>query len=90
MTTTIRSFEPHDVFGLPRGSRVGTDEEPHGSVAREVAALIRYGLPPRAAIAGASHAAHAFFGHTPADRVRFHADPALDPGTLTRPIVEDA
>lgn len=66
----------------------GTDEEPHGSVAREVAALIRYGLPPAAAIAGASHAAHAFFGHTPAGRVRFHADPALDPATLNHPIVE--
>jgi hypothetical protein len=63
----------------------GTDEEPHGSVAREVAALVRYGLPPQAAVAGATHAAYAFFGVTPAGEVTFARDPVEDVSTLAEP-----
>jgi hypothetical protein len=68
----------------------GTDEEPHGSVAREVAALIRYGLPTEIAVAGATTAAHAFLGTAPragdpARLVTFDADPLEDPSVLARP-----
>jgi len=63
----------------------GTDEEPHGSVAREVAALVRYGLPPRAAILGASLGAYAFFGVEPSGQVTFDADPEDDVTALARP-----
>ncbi|MEA2478225.1 MAG: hypothetical protein QOJ07_147 [Thermoleophilaceae bacterium] len=69
----------------------GTDEEPHGSVAREVAALIRYGLPPAAAVAAATSAGHGLLGleppHAggPAALVTFDADPVADPSILARP-----
>jgi imidazolonepropionase-like amidohydrolase len=65
----------------------GTDEEPHGSVAREVAALIRYGLPPADAVAAATTAAHSFFGVDAGSRsVAFDTDPVVDPATLSRPV----
>jgi imidazolonepropionase-like amidohydrolase len=69
----------------------GTDEAPHGSVAREVAALIRYGLPPRAAITAATTAGHALLGveppraGDPVALVTFDADPVADPSALARP-----
>jgi imidazolonepropionase-like amidohydrolase len=69
----------------------GTDEEPHGSVAREVAALIRYGLPPEAAVAAATADGHAVLGleplrpGDPAALVTFDADPVADPAVLARP-----
>jgi imidazolonepropionase-like amidohydrolase len=67
----------------------GTDEEPHGSVAREVAALIRYGLPPEAAIAAATNAAYLGVERPragdPARLVTFDADPVADPPVLARP-----
>jgi hypothetical protein len=63
----------------------GTDEEPHGSVAREVAALIRYGLTPRHAVAAATSDAHAFFGSGGLGRVTFQRDPVADPSVLARP-----
>ena len=69
----------------------GTDEERHGSVAREVAALIRYGLPPHAAITAATQAGHALLGlgppqaGDPARLVTFDADPVADPSVLARP-----
>jgi imidazolonepropionase-like amidohydrolase len=69
----------------------GADEEPHGSVAREVAALVRYGLPPGAAVAAATTAGHALLGldpprpGAPAALVTFDADPVADPSILARP-----
>jgi imidazolonepropionase-like amidohydrolase len=63
----------------------GTDEEPHGSVAREVLALIRYGLPVSDAIAAASSAAHAFFETAHTGAVAFDRDPHEDPGVLAHP-----
>jgi imidazolonepropionase-like amidohydrolase len=69
----------------------GTDEEPHGSVAHEVAVLMRYGLPAPAAVAAVTTTAHAFLGTAvrAGDRARlvtFDADPVLDPGVLARPV----
>jgi imidazolonepropionase-like amidohydrolase len=69
----------------------GTDEEPHGSVAREVAALVRYGVPPPAAVAAASTGARAYLGlpglddGAPADVVTFDRDPRIDAGALAEP-----
>jgi imidazolonepropionase-like amidohydrolase len=69
----------------------GTDEEPHGSLADEVAALVRYGLPPQAAIAAASTGARAFLGlpgledGAPADLVTFAADPRADVAAVRSP-----
>jgi imidazolonepropionase-like amidohydrolase len=69
----------------------GTDEEPHGSVAREVAVLIRYGLPPEAAVQAATTNGHAALGleplrpGDPAALVTFDADPVADPAVLGRP-----
>jgi imidazolonepropionase-like amidohydrolase len=69
----------------------GTDEDPHGSVAREVAALIRYGLPARAAVAAATANGHELLGIEPvregdaAALVTFDADPVDDPTVLARP-----
>jgi Amidohydrolase family len=68
----------------------GTDEEQHGSVAREVGVLIRYGLPPAAAVAAVTTAAHAFLGTgvragEAARLVTFDADPVADPSVLGRP-----
>jgi imidazolonepropionase-like amidohydrolase len=69
----------------------GTDEEPHGSVAAEVAALIRFGVPAPAAIAAATGGARRFLGlpgledGAPADLVLFDRDPRDDPAALARP-----
>ena len=69
----------------------GTDEEPHGSVAAEVAALIRYGAPAAAAVAAACDGARRYFGLPEIDEgaiaeiVTFDADPVADPGVLARP-----
>jgi len=69
----------------------GTDEEPHGSVAAEVAALARYGVPPAAAIAAATTGAREFLGlpglsaGAPADIVTFDRDPRADLTALAEP-----
>lgn len=69
----------------------GTDEEPHGSVADEVAALVRYGAPPPAAIAAATTGARRFLGlpglepGAPADLVTFDRDPRDDATALAAP-----
>ena len=69
----------------------GTDEEPHGTVADEVAALVRYGVPARDAIAAATTGARSFLGlpalqdGAPADLVTFAADPRADVGVLHTP-----
>jgi len=69
----------------------GTDEEPHGSIADEVAALVRYGVPPEAALAAATTGARAYLGlpglepGAPADLVTFDEDPRADPAALARP-----
>ena len=69
----------------------GTDEEPHGSVAAEVAALIRFGVPAPAAIAAATTGAREFLGlpglgdGAPADLVTFARDPRADPYALVEP-----
>jgi imidazolonepropionase-like amidohydrolase len=63
----------------------GTDEEPPGTVAAEVAKLIEYGVPPEVAIAAATTTARAFLGlpsledGAPADLVTF------EDATLARP-----
>ena len=70
----------------------GTDEEPHGSVAAEVAALVRYGVPAATAIAAASTGARAFLGlpgledGAPADLVVFDRDPREDVAALAAPV----
>ena len=70
----------------------GTDEEPHGSVAAEVAALVRFGVPPAAAIAAATTGARRFLGlpgleaGAPADLVTFDRDPASDIAALGAPV----
>jgi imidazolonepropionase-like amidohydrolase len=69
----------------------GTDEEPHGSVAAEVAALVDNGVPPRAAIASTTTAARAFLGLSgltdgaPADVVTFRTDPRDEVAALAEP-----
>ena len=69
----------------------GTDALPHGTVAREVAALQAAGLRPADALASASAAARAFLGEpgiedgAPADLVLYTLDPRNDPETLARP-----
>ncbi|MEA2248323.1 MAG: hypothetical protein QOH46_2852 [Solirubrobacteraceae bacterium] len=70
----------------------GTDEEPHGTVAAEVAALVRYGTPVRDAIAAASTGARRFLGlpaleeGAPADLVTFDRDPRDDLAALGQPV----
>jgi imidazolonepropionase-like amidohydrolase len=69
----------------------GTDEEPHGSVAEEVAAMVRYGAPAEAAIAAATTGARRYLGlpgledGAPADVVTFDRDPRTDVGALAAP-----
>lgn len=69
----------------------GTDELPHGALAREVAELQRFGLTPAQAIAAASTGARAFLGFpafepgAPADLVTFAADPRRDLAVLAHP-----
>jgi imidazolonepropionase-like amidohydrolase len=83
---------------LPRAAELGvvllagTDEEPHGSLAAEVGALVRYGVPPRDAVAAATTGARAFLGlpgledGAPADLVTFARDPVADPSALAEPV----
>jgi imidazolonepropionase-like amidohydrolase len=72
----------------------GTDEEPPGSVAHEVEALVRYGVPRAQATAAATTSAHAFLETAraaplaegaPANLVTFADDPATTPDTLATP-----
>jgi imidazolonepropionase-like amidohydrolase len=69
----------------------GSDEAPHGALAREVARLHEFGLSTRAAIAAASTAARAYLGlpgfvaGAPADLVTFAADPRERLDILARP-----
>ena len=69
----------------------GTDELPHGALAREMAELQRFGLTPAQAIAAASTGARAFLGFpafepgAPADLVTFAADPRRDLAVLAHP-----
>jgi imidazolonepropionase-like amidohydrolase len=69
----------------------GTDEEPHGSVAEEVAAMVRYGVPRPVAVAAATTAARRFLGlpgleaGAPADLVTFDRDPHVDVAALRKP-----
>ena len=64
----------------------GTDEEPHGSVAREVQTLIRYGLPPRNAVEAATTRAREYLGAEITGLVLFDADPVNEPGVLATPV----
>jgi imidazolonepropionase-like amidohydrolase len=70
----------------------GTDEEPHGSVAGEVAAMARYGVPVGAALAAATTGARGFLGlpglepGAPADVVTFDRDPRDDVAALAAPV----
>ena len=69
----------------------GTDEEAHGSIADEVAALVRYGLPPAVALRAATTGGRDFLGlpglepGAPADLVTFDDDPRADADALKRP-----
>ena len=62
-----------------------------GEAVREVAALVRYGLPPEIAVAAATSAGHALLGTPPvragepARLVTFERDPLADPTELARP-----
>jgi imidazolonepropionase-like amidohydrolase len=68
----------------------GTDEQPHGSVAAEAAALVRYGVPAPAAVAAAM--SQTYFGlpglgeGAPADLVTFARDPRRDIAALGEPL----
>jgi imidazolonepropionase-like amidohydrolase len=69
----------------------GTDEQPHGSIAEEVAALVRYGVPTDAALAAASTAARTYLGLPESDEVVvFAADPREDPAVLAAPVAVES
>ena len=69
----------------------GTDEEAHGSIADEVAALVRYGVPVHDAIAAATTGARRFLElpalheGAPADLVTFARDPRTEIAALGQP-----
>jgi imidazolonepropionase-like amidohydrolase len=69
----------------------GTDEQPHGSVALEVAALAEHGVAPADALAAATTGARRFFGlkcivdGAVADLVTYDSDPRDDLGVLLAP-----
>jgi imidazolonepropionase-like amidohydrolase len=69
----------------------GTDEAPHGSVADEVAAMVRYGAPPGVALAAATSGARRYLGlpnlepGAPSDVVTFDRDPRAEVGALREP-----
>ncbi|MFN8459632.1 MAG: amidohydrolase family protein [Anaerolineae bacterium] len=69
----------------------GTDEAPHGGLARELAQLHRFGLPASQALAAASTTARAYLGlpglqkGAPADLVTFAADPRTNLEVLAKP-----
>lgn len=70
----------------------GTDTVPFGTVANEVAWLVRAGLPAEAAVAAASWQARSWLGlgglgeGAPADLVVYDADPTKDPSILSAPV----
>lgn len=80
---------------LPTAARLGvtimTGTDVVGTVAREVALLVEFGLAPTAALAAASTAARRYLGLAgvtdgqPADLVTYHNDPRNDPTVLTQP-----
>jgi imidazolonepropionase-like amidohydrolase len=69
----------------------GSDEEPHGSLALEVAALAGHGVPAHAALAAATTGARRFLGlkglvdGAPADVVTYDSDPREDLAVLLEP-----
>lgn len=69
----------------------GTDEQPHGSLALEVAALAEHGVPAADALAAATTGARRFLGlkglvdGAPADVVTFDEDPRADVSALLTP-----
>ena len=69
----------------------GTDEQPHGTVALEVAALAEHGVPPADALAAATTGARRFLGlkslvdGAVADVVTYDSDPREDLGVLLDP-----
>ena len=69
----------------------GSDEQPHGSVALEVAALADHGVPPADALAAATTGARRYLGlkalvdGAPADVVTYDSDPREDLAVLRRP-----
>jgi imidazolonepropionase-like amidohydrolase len=71
----------------------GTDRFPCGTVANEVEWLIRGGLSPESALAGASWTARSWLGlpglidGAPADLVVYDTDPTEDPRVLAHPSV---
>ena len=71
----------------------GTDSEPHGNVAREVALLAASGLPPAAALGAASWTARRFLDlpsldeGSPADITIYETDPTIDLDALAHPAV---
>jgi imidazolonepropionase-like amidohydrolase len=73
------------------GVRILAGSDVVGTIPREIALMVELGLPPRAALAAASTAAHAFLGvgglraGEPADLVTYDRDPREDPETLRRP-----
>ena len=74
------------------GVRVLTGSDVAGSVAQEVAWLVRLGLSPAAALAAASSSARAYLARpgavdgAPADLVTYDDDPREDPDVLQRPV----
>jgi imidazolonepropionase-like amidohydrolase len=70
---------------------VGSDELPHGSIDREMDALVRHGLSPTEALAAATTVARRFLGlqaieiGAPADAVTFADDPRREPAVVGRP-----
>jgi imidazolonepropionase-like amidohydrolase len=69
----------------------GTDSFPCGTVAAEAQLLARFGLPPEAAVGGASWIARSWLGlpgladGAPADLVAYDTDPTLDVSVLAHP-----
>jgi len=69
----------------------GTDSMPFGSVAAEIAWLVRTGLPPHEALGAASWTARTWLGlpgavnGAPADLVVYPADPVREPAVLAHP-----
>jgi imidazolonepropionase-like amidohydrolase len=70
----------------------GTDEEPHGSVAEEIAAMVRYGAPVKVALAAATTGARRYLelpgleDGAPADLVTFDRDPRAGVEALREPV----
>jgi imidazolonepropionase-like amidohydrolase len=86
MAPTVRAAREAGVTVL-----AGTDYFPCGTVAAEVAWLVRAGLPAEVALGAASWTARSWLGlpgltdGAPADLVAYDSDPVADPRVLTRP-----